>query len=349
MLHTSWALLLLLLLPVVAYVGFKRLRGASVRFSSVGHFAHCPGSLRQRLRPLLVILRLACIGLLIYSLARPREGARIEKISTEGAAMMITVDRSGSMGEPMKYKGETLNRLEVVKRVAADFIKGDGADYKGRAGDMIGLVTYARYADTQCPLVRGSGIISDFLNQTQLVTQRSEDGTAIGDGIALAAARLQKAEQQILRQQAQDGKTEDADFRIKSKVIVLLTDGINNAGEHQPLEAAKLAAEWGIRIYTIGIGSETPQRGGLFAMMGPSIDERLLKQIANLTGGFYGRADNAEQLREIYKRIDALEKSEIKSVEYTDYAERFGPWARAALGLLLLEIVASATVFRKIP
>jgi Ca-activated chloride channel homolog len=204
MLYTPWALLLLMLLPVVAYVGFKRLRGASVRFSSVGHFAGCPGSLRQRLRPVLIVLRLGCIGLVIYALARPREGTRIEKISTEGVAMMITVDRSSSMGEPMRYKGEQLNRLEVVKRVAGDFIKGDGADYKGRLGDMIGLVTYARYADTQCPLVRGGGIISDFLGQTQLVTQRSEDGTAIGDGIALAAARLQKAEQQIVDQQGSD-------------------------------------------------------------------------------------------------------------------------------------------------
>jgi Ca-activated chloride channel homolog len=132
-------------------------------------------------------------------------------------------------------------------------------------------------------------------------------------------------------------------------VIVLLTDGINNAGEHPPLEAAKLAAEWGIKIYTIGIGSETSRRGGVFAMMAPSLDEGLLKQIANLTGGFYGRADNAEQLEEIYRKIDALEKSEIKSVEYTDYAEQFAPWARAALGLLLLEIAAAATVFRKIP
>jgi Ca-activated chloride channel family protein len=121
------------------------------------------------------------------------------------------------------------------------------------------------------------------------VTQRSEDGTAIGEGIAVAAARLQKAESQIIEDQARlmpEQQKEDPDFTIKSKVIVLLTDGINNAGQYHPLEAAKLAAEWGIKIYTIGIGSETRQRG-FFSMIGPSLDERLLSQIASETGGFY--------------------------------------------------------------
>lgn len=345
MLHSPWALLLFLLLPAAAFAAFRS-RSAAVRISSAVHFDNCPISLRQRLRPLLMVLRLTCIGLVIFALARPRQGTRIEKISTEGVAMMLTVDRSGSMGEPMRYKGQTLNRLEVVKRVAGDFLKGDGADYKGRAADMVGLVTYAGYADTQCPLVRGSGIVTDFLKQTQLVTQRSEDGTAIGDGIALAAARLQKAEAQIARDQSKLGRNEEPEFTIKSKVIVLLTDGINNAGQYNPLETAKMAAEWGIKIYTIGIGSPDAERG-FFGR--PSLDEPLLRRIADLTGGFYARADNAEQLAEIYKRIDALEKSEIKSVEYTDYAEQFAPWAKGALGLLLAEMLAAATIFRKIP
>jgi Ca-activated chloride channel family protein len=218
-------------------------------------------------------------------------------------------------------------------------------------GDMIGLVTYARYADTQCPLVRGNTIITDFLRETQLVRQRSEDGTAIGDGITVAAARLKKAEAQILKDQARlvsNDNKEDPDFTMKSKVIILLTDGINNAGQYDPLEAAKLAAEWGIKIYTIGIGSQTQQRS-IFSLMGPSLDERLLKRIADETGGFYARADNAETLREIYKKIDELEKTEVKSIEYVDYAEQFSPWAMAALAMLLLEMVAGSTVFRKIP
>ena len=351
MFQSPWVLLLLLIVPLMIVVRLKRSGCAAVKFSSVGKFRQCPVSWRQRFRPILFVVRLLCVVLLIVALARPRKGIKIEQTSTEGVAMMITVDRSSSMGEAMSYKGQKLNRLEVVKKVVADFITGDGREYKGRMGDMIGLVTYARYADTQCPLVRGNTIITDFLKETQLVNLRSEDGTAIGDGIATAAARLKKAESQILQDQSvttSGNKKENPDFTIKSKAIVLLTDGINNAGQYDPLEAAKLAAEWGIKIYTIGIGSETPRRG-IYAMMGSSLDERLLQQVADLTGGFYARADNAEQLTQIYKRIDELEKTEVKSIEYVDYAEQFGPLATAAMGLLLLEMIMSSTVFRKIP
>ncbi|OQY04817.1 MAG: hypothetical protein B6I25_06455 [Planctomycetales bacterium 4572_13] len=351
MLHSPWAILLLLLVPLLVIMRWKHRGSAAIKFSSVSKFRQCPISWRQRLRPLLFIARLLCVILLIMALARPRKGMKIEHISTEGVAMMIVVDRSGSMGEAMLYEGQKLNRLEVVKRVVADFITGDGKDYKGRIGDMIGLVTYARYADTQCPLVRGNTIITDFLKETHLVTQRTEDGTAIGDGLAVAAARLQKAESQITEDQARlktGAKKADPDFKIKSKIIILLTDGMNNAGRYDPLEVSKLAAEWGIKIYTIGIGSQVHQQGW-FAMMGPSLDERLLSQIAKETGGFYARADNAKQLRQIYKKIDALEKTDVKSIEYVDYAEQFGPWAMAALAVLLFEILAASTVFRKIP
>ena len=350
MLYSPWALLLLFLIPMLIVVHRKRPGGAAVKFSSLTKFQRCPVSWRQRFRPILFVVRLLCIILLIIALARPRKGIKIEQISTEGVAMMITVDRSGSMGEPMMYQGQQLNRLEVVKKVVADFITGDDEEYKGRMGDLIGLVTYARYSDTQCPLVRGNTIIIDFLKETRLVNQRSEDGTAIGDGIMVSAARLKKAESQILTDQAKSTsrEKEEPDFTIKSKVIILLTDGLNNAGQYDPFEAAKLAAEWGIKIYTIGIGSEVRQRG-IFAMMGPSLDERLLSRIAKETGGFYARADNADQLREIYKKIDALEKTDVKSIEYVDYAEQFGPWAMGALGLLLFEMLTASTIFRKIP
>jgi Ca-activated chloride channel family protein len=350
MFYSLWAFGLLLIIPLLVAIRRRRPGRAAIRFSSLTAFETCPPSRRQRLRPLLFAARLICIALLVTALARPRKGLRIEQISTKGVAMMIVVDRSGSMGEPMIYKGREQTRLDVVKQVVADFIRGDGKDYRGRIGDMVGLVTFARYADTQCPLVRGNTIITDFLRNTELVSQRSEDGTAIGDGIAVAAARLKKAESQILRDRASGGeKQEEPDFTIKSKVIILLTDGINNAGQYDPLESAKLAAEWGIRIYTIGIGSDK-QTHNLFEMMrGPSLDERLLSRIASETGGFYARADNAEQLREIYRKIDDLEKTEVKSIEYMDYAEQFGPWAAGALGVLLLEIVAGSTIFRKIP
>jgi len=353
MFYWPWAFLLLLILPMLVYFHTRRNGSAAVRFSSISKFENCPIGWRQRFRPILFWLRMLCIVLLIVAIARPRKGTKIENISTEGAAMMIAVDHSGSMGEAMNYHGQEMSRLEVVKKVVADFIKGNG-DYKGRIGDMVGLVTYARYADTQCPLVHGSNIIVDFLKDIHLVELRQEDGTAIGDGITLAAARLQKCEKQIQDENAKlqsdtgNGKIQEPNFKIKSKVIILLTDGMNNTGQYSPIDAAKLAAEWGIKIYTIGIGSEQQHNGGFFNMM-PSLDENLLNNIANITGGFYARADNADQLYDIYKKIDKLEKTEIKSIGYVDYAEKFAPWAKAGLGLLLLEIIASATIFRKIP
>jgi Ca-activated chloride channel homolog len=270
------------------------------------------------------------------------------------------VDRSSSMEAEMDYDGQKLNRLEVVKAVLADFIAGDKKGLGGRTGDLIGLITFAGYADTVCPLVTSHNVLSEFLKKTELVTIRSEDGTAIGDAIALAAARLRKAEEEIERRNAQLGFSESetdgqSRFEIKSKAIILLTDGRNNRGKYQPLQAAELAEEWGIKVYTIGIGSaqsfrtQTTLLGTFRVPTGDDLDEGLLKGIAETTGGFYSRAGDADALRDIVKRINELEKTEVTSVQYTQYAERFGRWTVAALVLLGLEMLASCTVFRKIP
>ncbi len=361
-LYSPWILLLLLLLPVLAFLSLRKKRGASVRFPSLTNIRNCPVSLRLRLRPLLNILRLVCIALLIVALARPRKGTVLSEISTEGVAIEVVADRSGSMQTEMDYYGETLNRFEAVKRVLSDFINGDKKDLSGRNNDLIGLVTFARYADTACPMVLTHNVLSEFLKKTEIVRLRSEDGTAIGDAIALAAARLKTAEEDIKKRKArliQAGEQipdeQESGFKIKSKVIILLTDGMNNAGEYDPIQAAELAKEWDIKIYTIGIGSaqayttiQTPL--GTYKMpTGQNLDERLLKTIAEKTGGFYGRADDAKTLHEIVEKIDELEKTEVKSIQYTQYAELFGPWTTAALLLLVLEMLASCTIFRKIP
>lgn len=271
--------------------------------------------------------------------------------------MEIVVDRSGSMGQEMVFKRQKTNRLEVVKQVLKDFISGSD-DLKGRRHDLIGLVTFARYADTACPLIHGHNVLLEFLKNTRIVTIRSEDGTAIGDAIALAAARLKTAESEIQRRRKKivslgPAKQDDPEpgFKISSKVIILLTDGQNNAGQHKPLAAGQLAKEWGIKIYTIGIGSAQQYQtfGGMRIPLRQAIDERLLKALAENTGGFYARADSGEDLLKIYEKIDELEKTKIKSVQYTQYAERFKPWALAGLCLLALEIFAGSTVFRKIP
>jgi len=346
----------------MAYLMLRRKGTAAVRFPSLVDMKSCLVSWRIRFRPLLTIARLLCVALLIVALARPRKGTVLSEISTEGVAIEAIVDHSGSMQTEMDYYGDNLNRLEVVKNVLSDFIEGDKKDLKGRSSDLIGLISFARYADTKCPLVHSHNVLLEFLKKTEIVTIRSEDGTAIGDAIALGAARLQKAEEEIQQRKKQlvssGEKISDADesgFKIKSKVIILLTDGINNAGQYDPLEAAGLAKKWGIKIYTIGIGSsqayttiQTPL--GAYKMpTGQQLDEGLLKAIAERTGAFYGRADDAKALRNIVQKIDELEKTEVKSVQYTQFAERFGPWTLTALLVLAAEMLASCTVFRKIP
>lgn len=361
-LYSPWVLILLLALPAMAYLMLRKKRTAAVRFPSLVDMKSCPVSWRIRLRPLLMVGRLVCVALLIVALARPRKGTVLSEISTEGVAIETVVDHSGSMQTEMDYYGQKLNRLEVVKKVLSDFIEGDKKDLKGRSSDLIGLISFARYADTKCPLVHSHNVLLEFLKKTEIVKIRSEDGTAIGDAIALGAARLQKAEEEIRQRRQQlvssGEKITDADesgFKIKSKVMILLTDGINNAGQYDPLEAAELAKKWGIKIYTIGIGSSqaftTIQTAlGTYKMpTGQQLDERLLEAVAEKTGAFYGRADDAKALRNIVEKIDELEKTEVKSIQYTQFAERFGPWTLAALLVLGLEILAGCTVFRKIP
>ncbi len=362
--YSPWALLLLLVLPLLGYFLLRRRRGAAIRFPSLVDLRQCPVSWRLCLRPALVVMRLLCLALLILALARPRKGTVLSEVSTEGIAIEAVVDHSGSMHTEMDYDREKLDRLEVVKRVLKDFIEGDKKGLGGRTGDLIGLVTFARYADTVCPLVLSHGVVTESLKQTQIVNPRSgEDGTAIGDAIALGAARLKKAEEEIQRRNVQLGFGGEGGsptggapgFTIKSKIMMLLTDGRNNIGRYSPREAADLAQKWGIKIYTIGIGSaqayttvQTPL--GLFRMATEEeLDEGLLKAIAEKTGGFYSRADDADALRKIVKKIDELEKTEVKSVQYMQYAEHFGWWTLPALALLGLEMLAGCTIFRKIP
>jgi len=361
--YSPWALLLLLTLPVLGYLMVRKKRTAAVKFSSLNNMRNCPVSWRLRFRPVLVVARILCLALLIIALARPRKGTVLSEFSTEGVAVEVVVDRSGSMQAEMDYNGQKMNRLEVVKRVFADFIAGGDKKFAGRSGDLMGLITFARYADTVCPMVLSHNVLVEFLKNTHIVRLRSEDGTAIGDAVALATARLKKAEEEIQQRKARLGSLSKGieklhgqdDFRIKSKVIILLTDGQNNTGRYNPMQAAELAKKWGIKIYTIGIGS-----GQSFVtiqtLMGTmkipaqnELDEGLLKSIAQETGGFYGRADDAKGLEKIVEKIDKLEKNKVKSIQYTQYAERFGPWTFAALLLLTAEIVAGCTIFRKVP
>ncbi|MBT3380762.1 MAG: VWA domain-containing protein [Lentisphaerae bacterium] len=347
-------LFLLLVLPVLAWCLWRRKGGGTIRFSTTANARRAGRSLRQRLVFLPELLRLLTLVLVIFALARPQQGReRIHDVS-KGIAIEMVVDRSGSMGAEMEYQGQRLTRLETVKRVFEAFVSGDGRSLKGRPNDLIGMIAFARYPDTVCPLTLAHGALSHFLENVRMVPQRSnENATGIGDAVALAAARLKTAEETLAQQTQEDtSKT----YEIKSKVIILLTDGEQNCGKRTMEEAGKLAAEWGIKVHTIGVGgrdgvmqSQTIIGSLLHRMGGSGVDEEALKALADATGGIYRLARDAKSLRSVYEEIDEMERSEIETVRYMDYREAFTPFVVLALAFLFLEVVLRCTVFRRIP
>lgn len=368
--HSPWAALLIIpagMLLLAAWVLHRRSgrdTSGTPLLPTLGSLPAMPVSWRQRLSVLPVILRILAITLLVVAVARPRAGIGRVQTSTDAVAIQLVVDRSGSMRHRMQLDGQLLSRLDVVKRVLRDFLLGNGKDLEGRPADLIGLVSFARFAETACPLVRDPRALADLADSIRPAAQQFEDGTAVGDALALAAARLRNAEQELNERVQSDNADKDAQsganasggLRIKSKVIVLLTDGENNAGERVPIESAELAQEWGIRVYTVGIGAGAPAYvlrrdplgGEQLVPMASGIDETELEQIAAMTGGKYFRAQDGEALREIYREIDRLERTSVRTIEFVDYAERFAPFAAAAAALIALELTLSATVFRRV-
>lgn len=344
------AFLLLLIIPLLAYLKAFRNRRGAIRFSSVKNARKASKSLKQRLIRLPDIIRIAALILLITALARPQSGREQIREVSKGVAIEMVVDRSSSMGAEQEYKGEHLNRLEVVKKVFEEFVMGGSNDLPGRPNDLIGMIVFARYPDTICPLTLAHGALPAFLKKVSLVQTKEEDGTAIGDAIALAAARLKKAEDSLMKQK--DGADS---YEIKSKIIVLLSDGENNFGKRTPLQAAEMAKEWGIKIYAIAIGGgesvmtiQTPF-GPRKVASRQKVDTSTLKAIAKKTGGFFREANDAESLRDIYKEIDEMEKSEVESIRFVDYKESFLWLALSGFFLIIFEVVLRNTLFRRIP
>ena len=321
-------ILFLIPLAVLLFWLLGKRRGGAIRFSSL-RFIRTDGrkpSKRVVLYPLLNILRLIIILVIIVALARPRFGRQEEKVYTEGVDIMLVFDVSSSMkAEDFKPK----NRIEAAKVVAEEFIKG-------RTNDQIGLVVFAAKSFTQCPLTIDYGIVINFLRQTYI--GMIEDGTAIGTAIATAVNRLRHS-------------------KAKSKVIVLLTDGVNNRGEIDPITAAKLAKAMNIKIYTIGMGRkgyalypvEDPIFGKRYVKMPVEIDEETLRQVASITGGQYFRATDENKLREIYKQIDEMEKTKIEVQKFVRYKELFPYLVGLSAILLVLLLILENTYLRKLP
>lgn len=321
-----WVLLLLLILPALIYWYWKKNEQITpaVTFSSLKLFDDVPKSIREKLIHVPAILRILALAFLIVAFARPQTFSSGENIYTEGIDIAMVLDISGSMlAEDFKP-----NRLEAAKKVIDDFIKG-------RTSDRIGLVIFSGESFTQCPLTIDYSVLRNLLSE--IYSGMIEDGTAIGNAIANGVNRLK-------------------DSKAKSKVMILLTDGVNNAGEIDPITAAQIAQKFGIRIYTVGVGTmgeapypfQTPF-GKRYQMVPVEIDENLLKQIASITGGKYFRATNNRKLIEIYEEIDRLEKTRVEVTSYRHAKELYFSWALGGLILLFAEFGLSKFYLRKLP
>ena len=330
-----------MVIPLIIF--YKRSGGKSrgTEFSSVWSDFILPLTVKQRLSNLPFILNLIGLILLILALARPTMGFETVREVRNGIAINMIIDRSSSMNTPIEIDGSR-NRLDAVKEAFVSFVAGDGKGLKGRDDDLIGLVTFGRYGETLEHLTLSHDTLIDFTSTIKLIDNREEDGTSIGDAIALAAARIHETEEQ----------NNSLDYEIRSKILILLTDGQNNGGTISPIDAANLAAKWGIKIYTIGFGAGYYRNAfGMVKKIPPgySVDEETLKEIARLTNGAYFAADSENSLKEVYSAIDSLEKSNIESFRYKHYREKFIFFAVTALALLVISSVLSATWLRRIP
>ncbi|MCK6484267.1 MAG: VWA domain-containing protein [Phycisphaerae bacterium] len=356
-----WVLLHLPLALLVWRPWPRRARSVAVLYSSLDPLCDAPVTWTVRLRRWLPLLRVLAVILLIVCLARPRKGNEQTRVDTEGVAIQIVVDRSGSM-QAMDFRidGQRVNRLEAVKKVVRDFVLGGGGRLRGRHDDLVGLIVFGTYADSLCPLTLGHEFLVETLRQVEVATTREEGATAIGDAIALGVERLRAVEQQRGLRPAQ---------KIKSKIIILLTDGENTAGDIAPLKAAEMAAAFDIRVYTIGAGTRglapmptiNPFTGEtVLTQARVNIDEETLTKIADATGGKYFRATDTDSLESVYAEIDRLEKTQTEVRRYTEYKEMAIEWVTLgrvtippllpiAFGLVALEVILGSTVLRKAP
>lgn len=318
----------LAVVPFLAWDYFRKnqKRSAAIRFPSLSIIKRVPHSWAYRARHMLLALRLLAISLMCIALARPQYGEAIEDVTTNGIDIMLALDISGSM-RTLDFRPQ--NRLVVAKKVIENFVIG-------RQHDRIGLVVFSGKSFTQCPLTLDYGILVQFLRQVNF--GMVEDGTAIGTGLLNATNRLRLS-------------------GAKSKVIILLTDGANNAGEVDPITVAKAAKAMSIKIYTIGVGKEgdqpmeidDPLFGKRIVSVKTDVDFPKLQAVAEMTGGKAYRAQDAKSLEEIYGEIDNLEKTEIKTTSYFRFHELFRNLLIIALLFLLLETGLANTRFMKIP
>ncbi len=331
-----WLLAFALFAPLV-YLLAARLPSV-ITVSTLSHFDGAPRSLRSRLSTLPALLLAVATVLFSVALAGPRTGDTSTHVHKEGIAIVMAVDRSGSMNARDFVAGDaSVSRLDAVKQVFHEFVEGGDAG-KGRTDDLVGLVVFGTYADGVCPLTLDHSNLLAILDDVKIATEATEASTALGEGLGLAVERLRE-------------------HPAKSKVVILLTDGVSNAGEIDPMQAAKLAADNGIKVYTIAAGTrgmapipvQGPDGREYLRRVYVDMDEDTMRKVAEATGGRYFHARNKDGLVEVYKEIDKLERTEITEVRYLQYREHFPALVEAGMGLIALAALAAATFLRRLP
>ena len=321
-----WFLILFLIIP---YLVWKRKEQHTISYSSLEILQNIRAIQVGFLSTIPLFLRLFAITLFIIALARPQEGYKRTEILSMGVDIIMALDTSGSMQALDFIKNEKRDtRLAMVKDVVSKFIEN-------RTNDRMGMVVFGSEAYTQCPLTLDQNILQSFLSKLDI--GMAGDSTAIGSAIGIAVKRLK-------------------DLKSDSKLIILLTDGRNNAGNLAPLQAAQTAKAFGIKIHTIGVGTRGKAPflvnsifGQRYVYQEVDIDEVTLKEISKITGGQYFRATDLESLKLIYKKIDQMEKSEVKIFDHSEYTELFHYFLIPAILILFLEVTLSNTLFRRLP
>lgn len=350
-----WWLLVAIPVAAIGWTALRR-RRVAVLYSDVSLLKQLPTTLALRVKRLLPWMRMLGLVLVAVALARPQQGLEEFRLQTEGVAIQMCIDRSGSMqAVDFRLGGREVDRLTAVKQVFHDFVAGKG-QLSGRPNDQIGLIEFGGYADSKCPLTLDHGALLQVLDTVKIpepipVPIRDSTGnelnqqlyqedmsTALGDAVVLAVDRLK-------------------DIKAKSKVIILLSDGKQTAGVIEPAEAAKTAKTYGIKVYTIGVGSTGMAMLPSFDLFGHrrlepqqvELDEAALQMLADSTGGRYFHAQDTETLEQVYAEIDRLEKSRSEGRLYTEYRELYLYALFPGLGLILLESILAATRFRSLP
>ncbi len=337
-----WALTLIILVPIVWILLLHPRRRTVIRYSGLAALRSAGGATRRHLRLALPILRTVALLALIVAVARPQTPNESSRVFVEGIAIQMVLDTSWSMTDTdlSPRRGPEQTRLDVVKDVFRRFVAGDG-ELPGRPNDLVGIIRFARYADSVCPLTLDHDTVLNTLADIEIPVDRlghpleEAQNTAIGDGLALAVERLKDLER----------TTGSGDqLVIRSRIVILLTDGENNSGMITPDQAGELAATYGIKVYTILAG--TGQRAGWARV---PVDDSALRHIAEVTGGEHFRARDNAALRQIYERIDQLERTRTEEQHYVEWRDLAWPLLLTAFICLALQTLLDATLLRKIP